>query len=60
MMEKLVEWTFLAGETEVLGENLSRRHFVNHKSHLPDPDPNAGRRGLKPATNRVIYDASKN
>jgi hypothetical protein len=31
-MEKLVEWTLLAGETEVLGENLSRRHFVHHKA----------------------------
>jgi hypothetical protein len=29
-MENLVEW--MAGETEVLGENLPRRHFVHHKS----------------------------
>jgi hypothetical protein len=31
-MENLVEW--MTGETEVLGENLPRRHFVHHKSHL--------------------------
>jgi hypothetical protein len=32
---EIVEW--MAGETEVLGENLPRRHFVHHKSHLTRP-----------------------
>jgi hypothetical protein len=36
MMENLVEWR-LAGETEVLGENLPQRQFVDHKSHLTGP-----------------------
>jgi hypothetical protein len=32
MMEKSVEW--LAGETEVLGENLPQCRFVHHKPHM--------------------------
>jgi hypothetical protein len=57
-MQKLVEWMVLAGETEVLGKNLSRRHFVHQKSHLPNPGANPCRRGGKPATNRFSYGAA--
>jgi hypothetical protein len=53
MMEKLVEW--MAGETEVLGENLPQCRFVHHKSHMLCPDANPGRRGEKPATNSLSY-----
>jgi hypothetical protein len=31
-VERSVEW--MAGETEVLGENLPQCRFVNHKSHM--------------------------
>jgi hypothetical protein len=53
IVEKLVEWR-LAGETEVLGENLPQRHFVHHKSHMTS----LGLESRLPATNRLSYDAA--
>jgi hypothetical protein len=44
IVEQLVEWR-LAGETEVLGENLPQPYFVHHKSHMTWP-------GLEPGPPR--------
>jgi hypothetical protein len=57
IVEKLVEWR-LAGETEVLGENLPQRHFVHHNPTWLDPSLNPPSRGGKPATNRLSYGAA--
>jgi hypothetical protein len=54
MMEKLVEWR-LAGETEVLGENMPQCRFVNHKLYMLYPEANPGRRSGKTETNRLSY-----
>jgi hypothetical protein len=57
IVEKLVEWR-LAGETEVLGENLPRSHLSTTYPTWLDPGSNPGRRGGKPATNRLSYGAA--
>jgi hypothetical protein len=58
IVEKQMECR-LSSETEVLGENLTQRHFCPSQNPTwPDPVLNPGRRGGKPATNRLSYDAA--
>jgi hypothetical protein len=58
IVEKQMECR-LAGGTEVLGENLPRGHFCPSQNPTwPDPGLNPGRRGGKPATNRLSYGAA--
>jgi hypothetical protein len=58
IVEKQIECR-LAGETEVLGENLPQHRFCPSQNPTgPDPGLNAGRRGGKPATNRLSYGAA--
>jgi hypothetical protein len=58
IVEKQME-CILAGETEVLGENLPQRHLCPSQNPTrPDPDLNPGRRVGKPATNRLSYGAA--
>jgi hypothetical protein len=57
MMEKFLEW-WLAGETEVFRGNVPQLRYVHHKPHMLFPDANPGRRGGKPASNRLSYGAA--
>jgi hypothetical protein len=55
IVQKLVEWR-LAGETEVLGENLPHSTTLSTTNPTwPDLGSNPARRGGKPATNRLSY-----
>jgi hypothetical protein len=58
IVEKQME-CILAGETEVLGENLPQRLFCPSQNPTsPDPGLNPGRRGGKQVTNSLSYCAA--
>jgi hypothetical protein len=58
IVEKQMDYR-LTVETEVFRENLPQCHFCPSQNP-PSPDPvlNPGRRGGKPATNRLSYGAA--
>jgi hypothetical protein len=58
-VEQWVEWK-LAGETDVLGENLPQYDFSTTNPIWLDLDWNQGARGGKPATDRLSYDMAQN
>jgi hypothetical protein len=43
------------GNRSIFGENLPQCHFAHHEAHVFSSDSNPGRRGWKPATNRLSY-----
>jgi hypothetical protein len=45
----------IAGENQVLGENLPQCHFAYHKSHMSWPGFEPGPPRWKPATNGLSY-----
>jgi hypothetical protein len=53
-LEQLVKWK-LAGEIEVLGENLPQRHFVRHK--IPHDRPGLGPRTAAVGSQRLTAKA---
>jgi hypothetical protein len=57
IVDQLVEWRF-AGETEVLGENLPQLLCPPQIPHDQTQARTPGRRGGKPATNRLSYGAA--
>jgi hypothetical protein len=59
IVEKQMEFR-LAGKPKVLGENLPQRQFCPSQNPTrSDPGLNPGRRGGKPATNRLSYGATQ-
>jgi hypothetical protein len=49
----------LAGETEILEKTFPNAALSTSNRTSPDPGSNPGRRGGKPATNRLNYGTAK-